>query len=572
MITALYRRNILPGTKYNDLIPSSECHSLYKGNGDTYHSMDLIKDFIVDYSYQVEKLAPLLLGNTLQRTVANIYDFLYNHIQYKADGAAQEIRSPQCAWHTRDRGTDCKSYSVFAGAICKELGLPFSIRKIQQSTDSPGNYSHVYIIVHDKSTYHVIDATKHENTESSFIKKYDVSMKHYGLNASIADEQKHCAFHDYFGRICDTLTENGACSKQVNTLKNKVNDHIKETGAYPLVNVNVDTVYINSTPHTFRGSNGATVLVATKRKGLNSSAAAAGAALASGALKDGAGKILAKVKGSVGKIWKSITCKLRSSAWNEKMVKAYDSAIQSYFEQIINKLGNQPTAYYVPNNLGESQFTKDLNRHILEFWSENAKYEFENNTFGKGHNSCSKIAREAAIRITEEYYKGIMEVYSLLIDSGYPVEHHMVITSPLMNFAFNDLYDFNQTVDKARKEGHKMAVPQIQLPKVTVNVEELAKLENKRPNIPGNGLITAPSIPGNNSGGGNTTNPPSTGGGSVLAPSNPNTGGGNISNPNFGNIAQTQKPKQAGFGIVPALLIAAAGYGVIQSQSKKKKK
>jgi len=179
MITALYRRAIKPGTQYNDLITSSQCESEFKGNGDTYRSMNLIKEFIEDYSYQVSKLAPLLKGKSLPETVNNIYDFLYWHLQYKADGAAQEIRSPQCAWHSRDRGTDCKSFSVFAGAILRELGIPFSIRKIQQPGDPTGVFSHVYIIVPQKNKPHlVIDATKHENTESIFINKYDIKMKH----------------------------------------------------------------------------------------------------------------------------------------------------------------------------------------------------------------------------------------------------------------------------------------------------------------------------------------------------------------------------------------------------------
>lgn len=570
MITALYRRKIKPGTEYNDLIPDSACHSNFRGDGDTFHSMDLIQEFITDYSDQVSKLAPLLKGKTVEKTVTNIYNFIYNHIQYKADGAAQEIRSPQCTWHSRNRGADCKSFSVLAGALCKELGLPYSIRKIQQPGDSDGTYSHVYIIVHRNNKSHlVIDATKHENTESFYLKKHDISMKHYGLNASrIATNQKQCAFQDYFGRICNTLSNDGVCNTQINKLKDNVNNHVKRTGHYPLVTVEVDTVYINGTANKFRSPNGATVLIARKNEGLNSAAAAVGSEIISGALKDGVGSILGKIKGTIGKLWKKLTCKIRNSAWDTKMANAYASAIEQYFETALNSMSSKVASndsYSTPNNLGESTFTKDLNRYILELWSEYAKYDYEKHTSGSTHNSCSKQARDSAMQAAMEYYKGMQEVYSLVKSSGYPLEHHMVLTNPVMNFSFNNLWDFQKSVDYARGKGYNRSIPQIQLPKITVNLTELAKLNNPKPTIPGGDFITAPDF-GNgsgNTGGDNKIKPPKTGVGNSFTKAPPSS---------IAKIRPGANQQKASFGFLPALLIAGAGYSVYKSQQTKKAK
>lgn len=583
MITALYRRNIKPGTEYNDLIPDSVCHSTFRGDGDTYHSMDLIQEFIEDYSDQVSKLAPQLKADTVEETVNNIYDFLYNHIQYKADGAAQEIRSPQCTWHSRSRGADCKSFSVFAGALCKELGIPFSIRKIQQPGDSDGNFSHVYIIVHQNNKPHlVIDATKHENTESFYIKKHDINMKHYGLNASrVTSNQNNCAFHDYFGRICNTLSDSNVCSTQINKLKENVNDHIKKTGHYPMVSVEVDTIYINGTPNKFTNSNGATVLVATKAKGLNSSAINKGADIAKKGIVKAIPKVLSSVKNLLSNLWAKFRCAITSSAWSTGEARRYESNMEEYFNTIINKISNQSDAYHTPNNLGETQFTKDLNKAILELWTETAKWQFEQDTYGSKHNRCTRDNRSGVIGTSQAYYKGIQELYQEVIKDGYPLISHMVQTNPLMDFhvqirSGKSENTFTEVERTARAKKYNNPIPKINLPQVTVDIHELEKLDPSiRPNIPGSGFVSVPGF--------DTKLPPSGGGGGFAesigeggfaeAIKKPPTGTNNP--PTFhtadGIVAKTNQPQKAGFSFLPALLIAGTAYGIYESQKKKKK-
>jgi hypothetical protein len=193
IINNALHRPLTGGNSFNKYIPSSTCEKSYLGEGDTFFSMDGIKANILKNYNQTAKLAPQLQKNTLVATTTAIYDFLYNHIQYKADGAAQNLRSPACSWHVRKDGIDCKSFSIFSGAILTSMGYKYFIRKIKQPGMLPDEFTHVYIIVpKDQKTgslnggYFVIDATKHQNTEAAFIEKNDVFMgnlKHFGLQA-----------------------------------------------------------------------------------------------------------------------------------------------------------------------------------------------------------------------------------------------------------------------------------------------------------------------------------------------------------------------------------------------------
>jgi hypothetical protein len=182
------------GEEFDSLIPKFSCMPTNLGLGSTAKTMQIIKDYIIKYRGQTYRIAPKLQGSTLSITVKKIYDFLYHHIQYSADGLEQNVRSPACSWYSRYEGIDCKSYTVFAGCILSSLGIKFYIRKIKQPGSNPEHFSHVYIVVPinqitgDLSQgYQVVDPTKHQNTEAVFLAKNDIymsnKMPHIGLNA-----------------------------------------------------------------------------------------------------------------------------------------------------------------------------------------------------------------------------------------------------------------------------------------------------------------------------------------------------------------------------------------------------
>ncbi|MEB3346321.1 hypothetical protein U6A24_12660 [Aquimarina gracilis] len=189
----LLKRPLLDGREYVGLIPDSKCTTtrLTKGNTDT--TVNHMTDWVNKHHKQTVKLSPKLKRSTLKGTVDSIYTFLYHHIQYRADGVEQQLRSPACAWKQRYEGVDCKSYSIFASCILKNLGIDHYIRKVKQPNFYPDQYTHVYVIVPKKGKnnthgdYYVIDATKHENTEVVFLEKKDMFMQtlpHVGLNGA----------------------------------------------------------------------------------------------------------------------------------------------------------------------------------------------------------------------------------------------------------------------------------------------------------------------------------------------------------------------------------------------------
>lgn len=184
-VDAMLYRPLKSGIQYNGLIPPYQGQEYNfdtdTDNSTTYDTLKYMAQWSNKYAYQMKQIAPLLKGRTIQETVNNIYQFLYNHFQYKLDGSLQNLYSPSAAWHFRKTGFDCKTYSLLASCILQNLNIKHSFRMVQQLGIMPGEWSHVYVIVTADNKEYVIDATTHTNKQVSYTKKYDHEMKHLGL-------------------------------------------------------------------------------------------------------------------------------------------------------------------------------------------------------------------------------------------------------------------------------------------------------------------------------------------------------------------------------------------------------
>lgn len=194
-IDNLLQRNILGGQEYEPLFPRVSCDKTKLGNGNTFDTVRMIKQMVVKYNYQTKEVAKLLQQSSLKETCDKIYWFLYNHIQYKADGIEQNLRSPACAFKQRVSGVDCKTYSIFASCLLANMGIRHYIRQIKQPSFRPDLYTHVYVIVplnqetgDIKDGYFIIDGTTSNNREPIYTMAHDteVNLPHYGLNAPTA--------------------------------------------------------------------------------------------------------------------------------------------------------------------------------------------------------------------------------------------------------------------------------------------------------------------------------------------------------------------------------------------------
>ena len=82
-------------------------------------------------------------GRTEAETCKKIFDYLKNQVNYKADGAEQQVRLPSGLIRTLQG--DCKSYSVFTSAVLTNLGIPHKL--VYASYDpSDSTPTHIYVM------------------------------------------------------------------------------------------------------------------------------------------------------------------------------------------------------------------------------------------------------------------------------------------------------------------------------------------------------------------------------------------------------------------------------------------
>jgi hypothetical protein len=137
--------------------------------------------------WQGAKLAQKLKGATRGETVKNIYDFIFDHIQYELDPPGQEtVRSLRRLVHGKPPVGDCDCFASAIGNLLLNANIPFAFRiaAYQNSSD----YSHIYIVVPKSGNslangYYTIDPVVHRfNYEVPFTSKKDFSMKLIGLD------------------------------------------------------------------------------------------------------------------------------------------------------------------------------------------------------------------------------------------------------------------------------------------------------------------------------------------------------------------------------------------------------
>lgn len=200
-INTLLYRELLDGKAYDGLLPKSKGTTHHLNTGNTEVAILEMAKWAKQYAHQTQDLAPVLIGGDLKITLDNIHRFLYWHIQYSIDGFDQNLKSPARAWETRKKGTDCKSYSIFASTILLNLGVKHYLRRIKQA-ESSDSFTHVYVVIPANQKtgilpnnakfnkdYYIIDGTINPNEEIFFLEKDDLYMEPklpiYGLAASL---------------------------------------------------------------------------------------------------------------------------------------------------------------------------------------------------------------------------------------------------------------------------------------------------------------------------------------------------------------------------------------------------
>ncbi|MPM26586.1 hypothetical protein SDC9_73090 [bioreactor metagenome] len=181
-LVAAGKRDILPGNEYDHLIERSDGgKTLVDPNGNIADTMVQIGRVLGKYYKDTEGLAPVLKGSSKLETCRNIWDFIFNHIQYELDQPGEEqLRRPARAWADRRTGVDCDCYSIFAGSILMNLGVPFKLRITKY--DGRAYYQHVYVVVPNGSSEIIIDPVLNQfNYEKQFSGHKDYTMEGLGI-------------------------------------------------------------------------------------------------------------------------------------------------------------------------------------------------------------------------------------------------------------------------------------------------------------------------------------------------------------------------------------------------------
>lgn len=192
------KRQIRSGKEYDSLFPSPVMGAINMGNNPVLENVyEVIPAVVRDYKHEASAIAEKLYSKNTKEFAKNIWEFLFNNIQYVYDEFGREqFRTPARSWADRHEGIDCDCFSIFASSILSNKGVPHCIR-ITKYDNNP-KWQHIYVIVpdpnkkfsqHNPTTYFVIDAVIHKfNTEKVFSEQKTFTMKE---NLGIVTEVLH---------------------------------------------------------------------------------------------------------------------------------------------------------------------------------------------------------------------------------------------------------------------------------------------------------------------------------------------------------------------------------------------
>ena len=194
-ITSGYRP-IKNGKEYDILFPKPNVEDkIIIEDGEVDQTVDLMKKVVWKYIDDTKKIAKVLKGNTVAQSCDNVWDFLYNHIQYRLDKAGlEQLRRPARSWYERNEGIDCDCFSIFASSILTNMGIQHSFRIAKYNRDV---FQHVYVIVPIGKKLHIIDPVlSKKNHEKIYTQKKDFIMSLEGINVAVLSGESDQDLHN----------------------------------------------------------------------------------------------------------------------------------------------------------------------------------------------------------------------------------------------------------------------------------------------------------------------------------------------------------------------------------------
>lgn len=108
-LVAQHYRNIKSGAEYERFFTGTGegTNPILERDADVFSTLEHMEAIVQKYKHQTAAIARHLQAGSRKQTAKNIFDWCYNHIQYKLDKAGEEqLRTPLRSWKDRKTGIE----------------------------------------------------------------------------------------------------------------------------------------------------------------------------------------------------------------------------------------------------------------------------------------------------------------------------------------------------------------------------------------------------------------------------------------------------------------------------------
>jgi len=164
-ITATHRRIVKEGLNFDHLFPDPEgTDPIVNKNAEVHDTLKFVSKVVLNTLNDTKKIARILKRKTAPATMKSVFDFFYQHYQYKLDKfGVEQVRRPARAWADRKQGIDCDCFATSVSSILTNLGVEHFLKII--AINGKDYFQHIYVVVPKfknadlkvRSNYWVID-------------------------------------------------------------------------------------------------------------------------------------------------------------------------------------------------------------------------------------------------------------------------------------------------------------------------------------------------------------------------------------------------------------------------------
>lgn len=164
-VTATHVRKIKSGAEFEQYFPKSTgLDDVINDEVTVDETLEFMPVIVTKTINDTKKIAQVLKRATLDSTCKSIFDFFYQHYQYKLDDmGVEQVRRPSRAWADRKTGIDCDCFSASVSSVLTNLGIEHYFKII--AINGRENFQHIYVVVpkrqgldiNSRANYWVID-------------------------------------------------------------------------------------------------------------------------------------------------------------------------------------------------------------------------------------------------------------------------------------------------------------------------------------------------------------------------------------------------------------------------------